>query len=151
MGLSQQRWKSCYPSEYDEVTGFGSGHAAATLGKKIFIINTAGEETPVESGILEVRKFSDNLAPFRAADKKFGFMDASGKVVIKPQFESVGYFKDGIAWAKTTDGMVGYIGTEGEWTITPQFNTAGNFDSESGLARVKTDRNGGIVIRTARS
>lgn len=137
--------KVAIPAKYDDVTGFGSGHAVATLGKKIFIINTSGQETPVESGVLEVRKFSDNLAPFRAADKKFGFMDASGKIVIKAQFESVGYFRDGIAWAKTTDGTVGYIGTDGEWLIKPQFNTAGNFDSESGLARVKTGSEWGYI------
>jgi hypothetical protein len=144
-GFLNKEGKLAIPAKYDEVTGFGSGHAVATLGKKIFIISTTGEETPVESGVLEVRKFSDNLAPFRAADKKFGYMDVNGKVAIKPQFESVGYFKDGIAWAKTTDGNVGYIGTDGEWVITPQFNTAGNFDSESGLARVKTGSEWGYV------
>lgn len=144
-GFLNKEGKVAIPAKYDDVTGFGSGHAVATLGKKIFIINTSGEETAVEPGILEIRKFSENIAPFRAADKKFGFLDVTGKTVIKPQFESVGYFKDGIAWAKTTDGMVGYIGTNGEWVITPQFNTAGNFDSESGLARVKTGSEWGYV------
>ena len=144
-GFLNKDGKVAITAKYDDVTGFGSGHAVATLGKKLFIINTSGEETAVEPGILEVRKFSENLAPFRAADKKFGYMDVNGKTVIKPQFESVGYFKDGIAWAKTTDGMVGYINTGGEWVIKPQFNTAGNFDKESGLARVKTDSEWGYV------
>ncbi len=144
-GFLNKDGKVAIPAKYDNVTGFGSRHAVATLGKKLFIINTSGEETAVDPSILEIRKFSENVAPFRAADKKFGFIDVNGNTVIKPQFESVGYFKDGIAWAKTTDGMVGYLGTNGEWIITPQFNTAGNFDSESGLARVKTGSEWGYV------
>lgn len=138
-GYMNTEGKLVIPAKYDEVKGFGSGHAAAMLNKKFVVLNTNGEETPLESpGVLEVKEFSENLAPFRAADKNFGYIDGNGKVSIKAQFESVGYFKDGIAWAKSSDGKVGYINTTGEWTIKPQFLSGGNFDKESGLARVKT-------------
>jgi hypothetical protein len=139
--------KVAIAAKYDEVNGFGSGHAAVTLNKKIFLIDTHGNETPVAPDIIQVREFSENLAPFRSSDKKFGFMDTTGKIVIRPQFETVGYFKNGIAWARTTDGIIGFIGTDGEWIIQPQFSFAGNFDSESGLARIKTGSQWGYVDR----
>ena len=30
--------------------------------------------------------------------KKYGFIDKSGKVVIEPQFDEVGYFREGFAY-----------------------------------------------------
>jgi hypothetical protein len=127
------------PAKYDEATGFGSGHAVVTLNKKIYIINTRGEETPVGPGISEVKKFSEDLAPFRADDKKYGYIDTKGDVVIKAQFETVGYFRGGVAWARTTKGIIGFIDTKGDWIIEPQFIAAGTFDDATGLARVKTE------------
>lgn len=138
--------KVAIPAKYDRVTGFNSGHGVATLNKNFIVLNTTGEEAPVEgSGVLDVREFSENLAPYRAADKNFGFVDTKGKIAIKPQFESVGYFKDGIAWAKTADGKVGYINTTGEWVIKPEFSTGKEFDKESGLAKVKKGDTWGYV------
>jgi hypothetical protein len=136
--------KLAIPAKYDEVQGFGSGHAGVKLGKRALIVNKAGEETAVEGNITLIRKFSEDLAPFES-DDKFGFLDTNGKVVIKAQYESVGYFKNGIAWAKTTDGKVGYMDKTGAWVIEPQFTVGGNFDSESGMARIKTGSEWGYV------
>jgi len=144
-GYMNSEGKVSISAKYDEVKGFGSGHAAVVSNGKFLIVNTSGEEIAIESpGVLEVKEFSENLAPFRASDKKFGYLDVNGKVSIKPQFESAGYFKNGIAWAKV-DGKVGYIDPSGEWIIKPQFTSGGNFDAESGLARVKTGSEWGYV------
>jgi hypothetical protein len=148
-GYLDKDGKLAIPAKYDRVTGFNSGHAVAMLNKNFIILNTNGEESPVEgSGVLDVKEFAENLAPFRAADKTFGFVDDNGKVVIKPQFESVGYFVDGMAWAKTGDGKVGYINKTGEWVISPQFTVAKEFDASSGLARVKTGDSWAYVNKT---
>ena len=112
-------------------------------------MNTSGEETPVEgSGLLDVNHFTEGMAPFRAADKKFGFIDTSGKAVIKAQFESVGYFSDGVAWAKTADEKVGYVDKSGAWVIKPQFEVGKNFDEGTGLARVKSGKDWLYITKT---
>jgi len=148
-GYLNSEGKLAIPAKYEHITGFSSGHAIATLNKKFVVLNTNGEESPVEgSGALDVKEFSENLAPFRASDKKFGYIDGSGKVVIKPQFESVGYFVDGLAWAKSSDDKVGFIDKTGEWVIKPQFNTAKEFDASTGLARVKTGDSWGYVNKS---
>ena len=117
--------------------------------RRIIILNTSGEESAVEgSGTLEVREFHDGLAPIRAADKKFGYVDASGKTVIKPQFEAVGYFADGLAWAETADKKVGFIDKTGAWVIKPIFSVAKEIDPSTGLARVKIGDNWSYVNKS---
>lgn len=123
-------------AKYDDATDFSSGYANAKIGKKFIILNTKGEEIEVESDVIDVRDFSEKLAPFRASNKKFGFLGTDGKIAIKALYESVGYFSDGLAWAKDGD-LLGYINTKGEWVIKPQFTGGKEFDKTSGLARVK--------------
>ncbi len=138
-GFMNSQGKIAIPAKYDDVTEFGSGHAIAKLGSTYIVLNTKGDEITIqESGILDVKPFSEKLAPFKAANKKFGFLRTDGKVAISAQFESVGYFEDGVAWAKTQAGTLGYINNRGEWVIQPQFDAGKNFDASTGLARIKT-------------
>jgi hypothetical protein len=139
-GYLNSHGKLAIPTKYDDATEFNGGFAVAKAGDKYFALNTKGEESPVEvAGVVEVKHFSEGLAPFRTADKKFGFIGHDGKVVIQPQFQSVGYFSNGLAWAKAPGGILGFINTKGEWAIKPQFDAGKDFDKESGMARVKLD------------
>lgn len=148
-GFLSTSGKLAIPAKYDAVTDFNGGHVPVKTGGKYFVLNTKGEESAIEgSGILDVNHFSESLAPFRAADKQFGFIDQEGKIAIQAQFESVGYFQDGLAWAKTTDKTVGFIDKKGEWVIKPTFAVAKDFDHESGLARVKTGDKWAYVSKT---
>lgn len=124
--------------KYDDATEFIDGYATVKLGEKYIVLNTKGEEFVVDDkDVVDVKKFSEELAPFKSSSKLFGFIDKNGKIAVSAQFESVGYFSDGLAWAKTKDGLIGYINPKGDWIIKPQFSVTKNFDEESGLARVK--------------
>ncbi len=141
--------KLAIPAKYDDATVFDGGYAVAKSGNKYVVLNARGEESPVEgSGILEVKHFSEKRAPFRATDKKFGFVDEHGKVAIQAKFQSVGYFKNGLAWAKEEDAILGYIDPKGEWVIKPQFDAGREFDSGTGLARIKAADKWGYVNRS---
>lgn len=130
--------KIAIPLKYDYVTAFESGFAAASIGTKFFVLDTKGTEIAVPtSGILELKHFSDGLAPIKTADKKVGFINGKGEIAIQPQFNSVGYFFGGYAWAKTMDDKVGFINTKGEWVIKPTFEGVSDFDPVSKVARVK--------------
>jgi len=126
------------PAKYESTTSFDDGLAIAKVSGNYVVIDTKGtEKTVVGTGITEIRQFSEKLAPFRGADRKYGFIGADGKIAIPGQFESVGYFKNGLAWAKTPERLLGYINPKGDWVIQPQFDAGHDFDAESGLARVK--------------
>ncbi len=131
--------KLAIPAKYDHVTSFNSGFAVVKLGSTFIVLNRKGEEAMIqESGVLDVKSFSEKMAPFKSKDKRLGFIDSNGKVSIPAQFESVGYFSNGLAWAKTQTGTLGYINPKGEWVIQPQFEAGKNFDASTGLARIKT-------------
>lgn len=138
-GYLNSSGKVAIPTKYDYASEFNGGYAVAKSGEKFIVLNTKGEEFMIDgSGIVDVKPFSEEMAPYKTADKKFGFIGKDGKIAIQSQFESVGYFNDGLAWAKSIGGTLGYINPKGEWVIKPQFTAGKNFDSESGLARIKT-------------
>lgn len=138
-GYLSSSGKLAIQAKYDETSDFDGGFGVVKAGSNFMVVNKNGDEFPVAvPGVLDVKPFTEKLAPFRAADKKFGFIGVDGKIAIPAQFESVGYFTNGLAWAKTDDKKVGYINTKGEWVIKPNFDAAKNFDAESGLARIKT-------------
>jgi hypothetical protein len=138
-GFLNSQGKLAIPAKYDNVTEFSSGYATANIDGSYVVLNTKGEETKVDvSGVMDVKPFTENLAPYRAADKNFGFIGPDGKEAIPAKFESVGYFSDGLAWAKADAKQLGYINTKGEWIIEPKFAAGKEFDTSTGLARVKT-------------
>lgn len=147
-GYLNTEGKLAIPAKYDHVTDFNGGFAPVKSGSTFLVINTKGDEIPVDGSVTDLKGFSESMAPFRAADKKFGFINESGKVVIPAQFESVGYFKDGLSWAKTADRKLGYINPKGEWVIKPQFDVGKNFGDESGLARIKSGDKWGYVSKS---
>lgn len=75
--------------------------------------------------------FSNGLTVFYGDDRKCGFVDASGKVIVKPEFEDADDFSDNLAPVKI-NGKFGYINPEGKFVIPPKFTSAGRFSS--GLA-----------------
>lgn len=136
-GYMNTEGKMAIPAVYDAGNDFNGGFATAKKGTQFIILDTKGEETVIKTAAMDVRDFSEGLAPIRTTDKKFGFINTTGELVIPSQFESVGYFINGLAWAKTMDKKVGFIDKTGKWVVEPQFEAAKNFDSKSGLARVK--------------
>ena len=137
-GFLNTEGKLAIPIKYDDVTEFTDGYSVATIEKKNFVLNTKGEEFAIdEKDVVNVKHFTEELAPYKSTNNLFGFIGKDGKIAIQAQFESVGYFSDGLAWAKTKDGILGYINPKGEWIIKPQFTFGKNFDAQSGLARIK--------------
>lgn len=66
----------------------------------------------------------------------WGYIDPSGKIVVKPAYEFASQFNDGYA-AVQLHGKWGYIDETGKMVVQPQFNQADPFSE--GLARVVVD------------
>lgn len=86
---------------------------------------------------VEPNFFSEGLAAVYEnasdSDRRAGFIDLTGKLVIPMDFEYVGTFSSGLAPAQT-NGRVGYINASGEYVIPPQFDYA--YDFSDGVAAV---------------
>lgn len=78
------------------------------------------------------RHFSEGVAAVRINDR-WGYVDKTGTVVIKPRFDWAELFSDGLARVRD-GGLFGYIDHSGDYVIQPRFKSAGDF--ADGLAAV---------------
>ena len=85
-------------------------------------------------------------------DGKYGYINKTGSIVIKPQFMYADNFSEGLAAVSENGDKYGYIDTSGTMVIRPQFHTAEAFSE--GLAAVETgtgkDMRWGFVDKTGR-
>gem|GEM_PF-1844291 len=89
----------------------------------------------------DYKRDNSDLYPINV-EGKVGFMDHSGRTVIKPQFDGTSGFSEGLADVRVGT-KVGYINTKGTVVIAPQFDSGGLFTN--GRAAVQfTNRFGAI-------
>lgn len=86
--------------------------------------------------------FQQGLAPVLMGSSRdqqglWGFIDASGKMVIEPAYREAHGFANGLAAVKKDD-LYGYIDAKGHLAITPRFTRATDFNAQ-GTALVVTD------------
>jgi WD40 repeat protein len=67
-------------------------------------------------------------------NKKWGYIDRNGKIVIEPRFDSADEFSEGLALIET-NGKWGFIDTNGTVVIEARYSSAHKFSE--GLARVQ--------------
>lgn len=72
---------------------------------------------------------------------KWGYIDKSGNIIIKPQFDHASHFSEGLAVIKINNKS-GYIDITGKVVIAAQFDGADGFSE--GLAAVNIGGKGGI-------
>ncbi len=144
-GVINTKGEEVIAPKYDFILPFENGYTIAKIKKDFIILSKDGTEKKVD---YIANRFQEGMSPIRNKEKKFGFINTNGEVVIEPKFLSVGYFNNGIAWAKNEDKKVGFINTKGEWVIEPVYLAAKNMDSQTGFARVR-DENGWFFISTS--
>ena len=93
-----------------------SGHRAAFIDKK--------GNLAIPGWFPNAQGFSEGLAAV-SDGKKWGYMDKTGRVVIRYKFDAVGHFQEGLAFAAIDDGAsakraLGYIDRTGAWVVDPQ-------------------------------
>lgn len=80
-------------------------------------------------------KFSEGIALITDG-KKYGFVDKTGKVLTKMNYDAVGEFSEGLVAVKVGD-KCGYVDRQGKMAVKPTLRSAGNFTN--GLALVSSD------------
>lgn len=149
--------------KYDEVEQFSEGLAAVRINNTWGYIDRNGQTaisfrfahaSGFHCGLARVCAFKDSAANVSTTSKyECGFVDKTGKIVIKARDLAFSDFAEGLAVARAADGKFGYIDTEGQMVIPPTFYSAGNFSE--GLAEVTfssdsagyIDKNGQTVIK----
>jgi hypothetical protein len=88
------------------------------------------------------------LNPFYSSEKgKYGYRDASDKVVVKPVFELAYPFEEGMA-AMRVAGKYGYLDESGKVVVAPKYDFTWRFIG--GFAAVKLNGKFGFIDKTGR-
>ena len=90
--------------------------------------------------------FHEGLARFKK-DEKYGFIDKTGKEVIKVKYEEVGSFHEGLAWFYK-NGKYGFTDKTGKEVIKAKYEEVRNF--HEGLAYVKKDGKSCYIDKTGK-
>ena len=99
--------------------------------------------------------FHDGLARFQTPsgqERKYGYMDKTGRVVVEPQFSYAGHFSEGLAWVGVLQGrewLYGFIDKTGKFVIEPQFVYQPR-DFVDGMAKVTGKFKSGFIDRAGR-
>lgn len=120
-----------------QTTVFLTQENSKSSGYQVILLTAEGKQIPVATAVYTVDNFSEGLASIQTMDKKYGFINEEGKMVIPASFSNVGNFKNGLAWAKDASGKFGFIDESGSWAILPELDAVKSFDEVSGMARVK--------------
>lgn len=123
--------------KYDEARNFENGKAFVKKGDNYGIIGPDSKEIiPIKYNIIE--RHNDNIYRVAAGGKmqdgvlfneKYGFVDASGKEILKPEYDEVGIFNNGLAYVKKGD-KYGYINDLIETVIPCKYNAVGAFNKD---------------------
>ena len=96
---------------YSMAFPFADGRARVKSDGVDWIIDTSGNFIPRQPVALEGIRFSEGLIAIRR-DRKLGYMDLNGNIVIEPRFDQAGEFQEGLA-AVAEEGRWVFIDTSG--------------------------------------
>ncbi|MBO4543087.1 MAG: WG repeat-containing protein, partial [Bacteroidales bacterium] len=122
-GFIDKKGNFVVPAQYSWVTDFSEGLALVCdkdSSGRIFCIDKNGNTKFELRNIDYAGSFSEGLAHIRKGDK-IGFIDKTGKIIVKPQFDRVEDFQEGLA-AVCKNAKWGFINKKGEIVINPQFD-----------------------------
>jgi hypothetical protein len=101
---------------------FKEGLSGVEKSEKVGFINAQGTYE-VNLQFTEVLPFSSNgMAAVQTDDEKWGFIGEDGRIVINPQFESIGNGYFGNVALVQSSGKYGLIDEEGKYLANPQFD-----------------------------
>lgn len=165
-GFIDKTGRMCFESNFAHSMDFNHGVAVKSKGidksetpdcrARLCLINTKGEELTKtgeyhEYGLKKQREEallqSDGLIPVRQR-KLWGFIDLSGKEIIKPQFCDVDHFREGLAAVSVDGNFYFYINRNGKSVVPGKFLSAGPFSD--GRAIIEDPLGRAVINKTGK-
>jgi hypothetical protein len=88
---------------------------------------------------------------FDETEKKYGYIDCEGKIIVSPKFSQAEAFSEGLGKIEVKVGnktLIGFIDISGKIVIEPEFGDAGESSKFSdGTAAILTDKGWGYINR----
>lgn len=150
----------------EPLAGFEAAEPLSSMARLVLNDNATGETVLFDSAGHEIQRYagpdsvqvhnaSEGTVPLRDSKGLYGFIDANGKKIIGPYFNSVGPVKDGLAKAvkqSTYGSNYGFINLGGRFAMVPAFEWAGDFSEKRVWAGMKgqaqlLNTNGGVIAQ----
>jgi hypothetical protein len=111
------RWT---PTRIDELQRLDDSLSVVAIEGRTWLMRRATEQTIREYPWQELGPFREGLALVRGPDRRFGFIDTQGRVVIPVRFTQAADFDHGLCKAATRDTL-GYLDRTGAWVWSSRF------------------------------
>lgn len=161
-GLMDVHGKVLVPPIYDHLSPPKDGWCIVKKEGRYLFIDTSGKVVfdPIKignvawefnEGVTAIRVQVRKARGKRSASYRWGYIDRSGKMVIKPKFVRAHKFSEGLASVETDAKMgflFGYIDAKGKLVIKPQWHHTEEFSE--GLAVVKVGEKFGFIDKTGK-
>ncbi|MCB0593200.1 MAG: WG repeat-containing protein [Phaeodactylibacter sp.] len=111
-GLIDEQGEVLIEPAFDDIKVFPEYFGVAKRGTPVFFFNSKGHELFINR--TRLRPFSEGLAHFYDQEKRWGYIDSTGRVVIPPRFLEARPFSEGLAAVADTSGYCSFINKKGE-------------------------------------
>ncbi|MBX9695274.1 MAG: WG repeat-containing protein, partial [Cyanobacteria bacterium] len=119
-GVIDRTGKFIVPAEYSTAEAFSDELCLVRKEQSIEFLDPDGKAKFKLELYDDAHSFSDGLAAVRQKDL-WGFINTSGRLVVKPKFEQVQDFHHDLAPARLS-GKWGFVDKRGEWVIQPTYD-----------------------------
>jgi hypothetical protein len=141
-GLLDQELKTIIPFKYTQISAISEQKIVVNDNGKFGVYVPALGKWLVKCNYRLVLDYNDGMAAFIDSKNKYGFLNADGKVAIKPQYINVKPFSEGKAGV-LIEGKWGFINKQNELVIRPLFDNVAFFSE--GLCPVQVKRRWGYI------
>jgi KWG Leptospira./Protein of unknown function (DUF3298). len=130
-GLINEKGDFVVKPQYSYIDNFNDGRAIATNDDGFRVIDENGSVVFGPESF--IGSYSDERAAFyrqgSSGKLEYGYIDTSGKIVVKPQFEYANSFSNGLAVVRTGGGGYAIIDKGGTILKTFNYNYLGNYSN----------------------
>ena len=128
------------PPVFDEVFTMQDGLMRALKNGYSVIVTEKGKILPGE--YLRIKEFKEDLSSVKSKDKKWGFIDRSGKIVITFEYEDAGTFTpvSGPLILFKKNDKYGAIDTEGNIVVPANFDNLNEVTKDKNYIKIKETR-----------
>ncbi|CAN5244920.1 hypothetical protein BH09BAC5_BH09BAC5_16360 [soil metagenome] len=135
-GYANMKGEIIITPSFDYAVAFSEGKAIVSVGTKVSVIDNAGKVITENLGAgAGMYRFFNGLARCRSENFKYGFLDASGNRVIKPELDVADDFSHNRAIV-SINNRYGLIDKTGKWIVPNEYDFL--FDLGEGYFQIKT-------------